>query len=426
MNQSTTLMRRGLCVAVCLVAVGLSGCKVASSGSDTPAQDDAEYVPAADDFQHAFVLATDDAPVLTSSFRQTMNLQSSASTASSSGWTPQQFLDAYNVSSVVTPANKPRGYGIKIGIITAYHYSNLQNDLNTWAKKYSISPIKLNIINQAGNLSNTNWAIQGSLAVQMVNTVSPGATVYVIEAKSVSQNDIRTAVQTAVNLGVNIVSIPFGAPEFSTEGSFASLFNNTQIAWITASGTDGGPTYPATSPDVVAVGGTSASSVSPLVETAWVDSPAGMSVYQRMPTYQIPSVQNANTTTFRSVPDVVFNADPKYGAQVYVSIAGGWLVVGGNAVPTAFFTGAVAIANQLRKSVNKPMLSSIQKSPTPIQKGLYALMPTSGGPSNSAVFNDVVDGYAGEGSYPAGPGYDIATGLGSLDVKEFVDYMANQ
>ena len=53
-------------------------------------------------------------------------------------------------------------------------------------------------------------------------------------------------------------------------------------------------------------------------------------------------------------------------------------------------------------------------------------MSTNGGPTNSTVLNDVVDGYAGEGSYPAGPGYDIATGLGSLDVKAFVDYMANQ
>jgi len=53
-------------------------------------------------------------------------------------------------------------------------------------------------------------------------------------------------------------------------------------------------------------------------------------------------------------------------------------------------------------------------------------MSTNGGPTNSTVLNDVVDGYAGEGSYPAGPGYDIATGLGSLDVNQFVNYMYNQ
>ncbi|PCC98284.1 hypothetical protein [Halopseudomonas pelagia] len=430
MKHTKTWMRRGMCLAVCLVAVGLYGCKAESTDQDVPAEEDAENVPEADDFQHAFVLASDDAPVLTSSFRQTMNLQSSASASSSSGWTPQQFLDAYNVDSVVTAGNKPRGYGIKIAIITAYHYSNLQSDLNTWARKFSINPISLNIINQAGTVRNSNWAIQSNIAVQMVNAVSPGATVYVIEAKSNTQSDMRIAVQTAVNLGVDIVSMPFGAREFSGENSMASMFAKTQIAWIVAAGTGAGPTFPGTSPDVVAVGSTSASlsaSSVLLSETAVANSAAGMSIYQRMPSYQmIPAVQNANTTAFRSVPDVAFHADSGHGAQIYVSILGGWYVIGGNAVSTAFFTGVVAIADQVRKGGTKPMLSTIHTSPNPLQRSLYGLMSTNGGPTNSTVLNDVVDGYSGEGSYPAGPGYDIATGLGSLDVKAFVDYMYNQ
>lgn len=420
MNQSTTWLRRAVCVAVCLVATGLYGCKTENNDQQEPAEDD---------FQHAYVLASDDAPVETSSFRQSMSLQSSASTTSSSGWTPQQFLDAYNVNTVVTPNNKPRGYGVKVAIITAYHYSNLQNDLRTWASKFNQIPITLNIINQAGNITNSNWALQSCLAVQMVNTVVPGATVYVIEAKSVSQNDIRTAIQTAANLGVNVISMPFGAPEYATEGSSANLFTNSRIVWLAASGTSSAPTFPATSPDVIAVGGTTPTSAYPfpLIESAWVDSSAGISVYERMPSYQmIPSVQNANTTAFRSVPDVAFIADPKYGAQVYVSILGGWYVVGGNSVSSAFFTGVVAIANQFRKSLSKPMLSSVHTSSGSLQSGLYGLMSSNGGPTNSTVLNDVVDGYVSYGSYPAEPGYDIATGLGSLDVAAFVNYMANQ
>jgi len=429
MNQSTWL-RRAVCVAVCLVAAGLYGCKTNNNDQEAPAEEDVEYVPAEDDFQPAFVLASDDAPVETSSFRQSMSLQSSASSTPPSGWTPQQFLTAYNVDAVIPPNGKPRGYGVKVAIITAYHYSNLQSDLNAFARKYSLAPISLNVINQAGNISNSNWALQSCLAVQMLNAVAPGATVYVIEAKSVSQKDVQTAVQTAVNLGVNIISMPFGAPEFSTESSMAHLFTNTQIAWIAASGTSAGPTYPGTSPDVVAVGGTSASlSASSLLqfETAWVDSAAGMSVYERMPNYQmIPSVQNANTTALRSVPDVVFNADPASGAEIYVSILGGYIKVGGNSVSTSFFTGVVAIANQFRKSLNKPMLSSISTSSRPLQSSLYELMSSNGGPTNSTVLNDVVDGYVSNGSYLAEPGYDIATGLGSLDVAAFANYMANQ
>jgi len=424
-------LRFSVCVAVLLVAAGLYGCKVENIEQETPANDVVRE-PALDDFQHAYVLASDDAPVLTSSFRQSMGLQSSASTTSSGGWTPQQFLNAYDVTAVTTPSNKPRGYGIKVAIITAYHYSSLQNDLNQWAKKYGLLPITLNIINQAGVVSNNSWALQSGVAVQMINAVSPGATVYVIEAKSVSQADIKNAIQVAANLGVNIVLMPFGAIEYSSEGSQTNLFTKSQIVWIAASGTNAGPTFPATSPDVIAVGGTSSNgtapnSANPFVETAWVDAAAGMSLYESIPSFQmIPSVQNANTTAFRSVPDVAFNADPKYGADIYSSVNGGYLVVGGASVSAAFFTGVVAIVNQARKSQNKPMLSSIHTSSGSLQSSLYRLMSTNGGPTNSTVLNDVVDGYSGEGSYPAGPGYDIPTGLGSLDVKQFVDYMATQ
>jgi hypothetical protein len=56
----------------------------------------------------------------------------------------------------------------------------------------------------------------------------------------------------------------------------------------------------------------------------------------------------------------------------------------------------------------------------------YKLMSTNGGPTNSNVLNYVVDGTAGDGPYSAGSGYDIATGLGSLNVQKFIDYMVTQ
>jgi hypothetical protein len=314
-----------------------------------------------------------------------------------------------------------------VAIITAYHYANLQYDLNTWASRFGVKPIKLNIINQAGNIKNNSWALASGVAVQMINTVSPGATVYVIEAKSVSQTDMRVAIQTAVNLGVNIVSMPFGADETYTEGSQAHLFSSAHVVWIAASGNDTRPSFPATYPDVIAVGGTTAqldTSYNLVSEAAWVNAGAGMSIVERMPGFQmIPSVQQRNTTAYRSVPDVAFNADPAHGAQIYTSVLGGWVVVGGTSVSTAFFTGVVAIANSVRKSYGVPLLTSVTGQGVSLQDSLYKLMSTNGGPTNSTVLNDVVAGLAGEGSYPAGPGYDIATGLGSLDVQRFVEYI---
>ena len=259
----------------------------------------------------------------------------------------------------------------------------------------------------------------------MINAISPGATVYVIEAKSTNQPDMITAVKTAVNVGVNVILMPFGISEYRTEDSQTHLFLNSQIVFIAAAGNNSVVNFPAASADVVAVGGTTPVSGTPLVEAAWVNAAAGMSVYVPMPSYQgISSVQKANTTAFRSIPDLVFNANPSYGASVYSSILGGWYVVGGTSVSSSFFAGAVAIANQARRNANKPMLSSAHTSPNSIHKSLYQLVSTNPGPNASAVLNDVVDGDAG--GYPTGPGYDIATGLGSLNVGNFVNYMVNQ
>ena len=434
MNGLKNSVRRSACLAVLLLASGLYGCKISinsdndNTDNGTPAQEDAGYVPAENDFQHAYVLATDDAPVETSSFRQTMSLQSSASSVSlassapPSGWTPQQFQQAYNVPASLN--GKPAGYGVKVAVITAYHYSNMQADLNKFAAQYSLKPITLNIINQAGSNTNTNWSLQSNLSVQMINAISPGATVYVIEAKSQGYNDIFTAVRTAVNYGVNVILMPFGVSEYNAEGSQAYMFLNSQIVFVAAAGNNDVVNFPAASPDVVAVGGTTPNSVSPLVESAWGETGAGMSVYESMPSYQVSAVQKANTTAFRSVPDLVFNADPSCGARIYSSIAGGWLGFGGTSVSSTLFAGAVAIANQARRNVNKPMLSSSHTSPNSIHKFLYQLVSANAGSNTSDVLNDVVDGHSG--GYSTGPGYDIATGLGSLDVEKFAQYMANQ
>ncbi len=100
---------------------------------------------------------------------------------------------------------------------------------------------------------------------------------------------------------------------------------------------------------------------------------------------------------YRSVPDVAFNADPEYGAQIYTSVLGGWVVVGGTSVSTAFFTGVVAMVNSARKDQNLRLLTSVTDQGVTLQDSLYKLMSTNGGPTKFTVLNDVVDGTAGDG-----------------------------
>jgi len=390
MNEPGRWMRRSGCVGVLLATLGLYGCGLDSAR---------EGAPTGDIFRHAHVLGS--------------------ASPSAKGWTPMDYWQAYNVVHDSSDAQRFRG--TKTAVIVAYHNSHLQNDLNTFCKKFSIKAPTLTIINQAGNVTNAEWALEGSADVAMVVTANPWTTLYVIEAKSDSRNDLLTAIETAVNLGAEVITMSFGVDEFSEEGAYAHLFLNASVTWVAASGDSSTPSFPATLPDVIAVGGTTLSSVAPFTETTWTNAGAGISLYQVKPSFQkIAPVLELNATTFRSLPDVAFNADPFFGMQVYSSIYGGWVVVGGTSIAAPFFAGVVSMANASRKRLQKPLFTSVANSPLSLQKSLYALLPTSGGPT---ILHDVVQGSSGDERYLAGPGYDIATGLGSLNVSELIDYL---
>lgn len=321
----------------------------------------------------------------------------SFSTNTTNGLTPSQILTAYGINLIQPINGKPLGYGIKIAIINCYHYSNLQSDLNVYCSKYSLSPICLNIINQAGSVKNNNWAIEANLATQIINTICPGATVYVIEAKSTTLNDIKTAITTAVNLGVNIISIPFGTLEYSTQSSLEYLFLKTGITFISASGDSNNVNYPSSSSNVIAIGSTILTLNNDNTRNTEVisnTSGSGSSIYAPKPSYQ----NSVNSTNHRNVPDLSLMG--QNGFLVYSSLNGGYISINGTSVSANLFTGIVCIANYMRKSQNRPMLNSISTSSLCLQTYLYqTIYPNSS-------LNCLYD--IGDSSY------DIISGLGSV------------
>lgn len=332
-----------------------------------------------------------------------------------SSLTPSQIKSAYGINIIPLPNGKPLGYGIKISIITCYHYSNLQSDLNKYCSKYSLTPITINIINQAGNISNSNWALQSCLNVQMINTVAPGSTVYVIESKSTSITDIRTAVTTSVNLGVNIVCMSFGNNEFQNQSSSEYLFMNSGITFISCSGDNNLPLYPATSSNVFSIGGSTLTlnvDNTRNIETTCQSSGCGSSVYITKPTYQ----NGVNNGSKRNIPDLSLISSP--GFITYCSILGGYLTVKGTSVGCLLFTGVVAIANQMRKNSNKQMLNSISSSSLCLQKYLYQTIYVN----QSLYSNCLYDITSGSN---ASIGYDITTGLGSINANILCSQLLN-
>jgi hypothetical protein len=326
-------------------------------------------------------------------------------------YTPSQLIQAYNLNTISIPQNRPLGYGTKIAIITIYHYSQLQNDLNKFCKKYNLIPITLNIINQAGNISNANWSIRSNMATQIINTISPGCTLYVIEARSDNFSDIKTAIMTAINIGVKIVSMGFGVDEFNTQSSYEHLFMNSMVLFVCPSG-NVGCSYPGTSSNVVSVGGTTLlldESNNVISETVWSQSGGGTSSYTHTPSFQ----SYVNTTNKRNAPDICMLADPDKSFSVYSSINGGYLTCGGTSLSCHIVSAVFSIAQQLRKSINKPLLNSITTSNLNIQTMLYKLIY-----NNQENYEDSIRDISGNG-------YTILSGIGSLKPDRLCNQLKN-
>jgi hypothetical protein len=209
----------------------------------------------------------------------------------------------------------------------------------------------------------------------------------------------------------------WGGSEFPGETSYDSTFTtptgHTPITFVAASGDSGawyGSSWPASSPNVVAIGGTSlftSATGQGQFEMGWNGSGGGFSSYESEPSYQT-MVQN---TGVRTTPDVSLNADPWSGYYTYTTTPstgqGSWELVGGTSASTQIWAGILAKADQVRTSTGKSTLSTATTLST-----LY------GTPS---AFNDITWGSNG---YWAGPGYDLVTGLGTPRGSQLIAALA--
>lgn len=317
-------------------------------------------------------------------------------TSSPTGLSVPQIRHAYGFDQL-----SATGAGQVIAIVDAYGSPSIQSDVATFSAQYGLPAATVNVYYPAGKpkRSNSGWALETSLDVEWAHAVAPQATIALVVAKSASLSDLLTAVDYAASLGAKQVSMSWGSSEFSSESSYDSHFNKSGVTFLASSGDSGaGVEWPAVSPYVVGVGGTtlyvdSLGNVSG--ETAWSGSGGGVSTYVAR-----PSSQNSwNTASNRGVPDVSYDADPNSGVSVYISNyngSTGWITVGGTSAGAPQWAGLVALANSTRAT----SLSSTDVS-------LYAIATANYG----ANYRDITSG--NNGTYNAGVGYDFVTGLGS-------------
>ena len=214
--------------------------------------------------------------------------------------------------------------------------------------------------------------------------MAPQANILLVEANSTSISDlIQTAVPWAASQpGVVAVSMSFSGGEFFGETSYDSYFTtplgHAGVTFFAATGDTGEPAgYPAYSPNVVAVGGTSLtlSGSAYQGETGWSGSGGGISLYESQPSYQQGVV--TQSSAYRTAPDVAMDANPGTGVAIYDSYdypSNPWLQIGGTSLATPLWAGLMAVVDQGRSLAG---LSSLDGATQTLPRSTNCPPPTS-------------------------------------------------
>src|SRR5262249_17110127 len=302
------------------------------------------------------------------------------------GMTPQQVRGAYGIDQITFSGGTITGNGAgqTIAIVEAYHDPNISADLAAFDAEYGLpAPPSLTVDNLGATTTDAGWALETSLDVQWAHAIAPAANIVVVEASSASVNVLFSAVRAASQLpAVTVVSMSWGTYELAGESAYDRLVTtaagHTNVTYVAASGDSGawyGPMYPAVSPNVLAVGGTSltlGSGNSYGSESGWTYSTGGFSgtdtrfwSYESQPSYQTSTLRSVGLSYgVRTTPDVSFNADPSSGYAVYDSVGydgqSGWFQVGGTSAAAPAWAGLIAIADQGLATGGKGTLSTSQ------------------------------------------------------------------
>jgi kumamolisin len=342
-------------------------------------------------------------------------------------YTPIQVAEAYQFPASAT------GTGQTIGLIElggGYR----QTDLTAYFKTLGLAApaiVAVPIDGGKNSPSNANGADgEVMLDIEVSASVAPGAKVAVYFAPNTDQGFID-AVTTAVHDTANkpsVLSISWGGPESSwTQQSLTALDAACQSAaalgvTITVAAGDNGSSdggtgnnvdFPASSPHVLACGGTTleASGATIVSQTVWNETASnegatggGVSTVFALPIWQANANVPAPSTSTggRGVPDVAGDADPTTGYNIRVD--GQTMVIGGTSAVAPLWAGLIAVANQqLGTSVGF------------IQPAIYAAKAAS-------AFYDITQG--NNGAFSAGPGWDACTGLGSPFASKLIPLLA--
>ena len=328
-------------------------------------------------------------------------------------YTPKQLAAFYGFPAAYTGAGKNVAV-IELG------GGYVQSDLDTYFKSLglSVKPVIFHSIaggvNAPGDPNGADGEVMLNLCV--IGGMAPGAQLHCYMAPN-TDTGFLAAIKQATTDKMDAISISWGGPEDAWDkaslASFNAAFQAAAGAGITVTvaagdngSTDGetGPhvDFPASSPWVLACGGTSLPSLTPSSEVVWNDGSnggatgGGVSVDFSLPTYQAKAGVPGGGVK-RGVPDVAGNADPNTGWTIVVD--GQSMVIGGTSAVAPMWAAIAALLSQgLGKNVGL------------LNTALYGL--------TAGAMHDITQG--NNGTYTAKVGYDCCTGLGTPNVTKLL------
>jgi subtilase family serine protease len=274
---------------------------------------------------------------------------------SGEGYGPSNLQSAYNLPSSTA------GSGETVAVVDAYDDPNAASDLATYRADWGLPACGTGCftkVNEEGETSplpaaagSSGWDVEESLDIDMVSAICPLCHIILVEANSADTADLGAGVNAAVALGADFVSNSYGGSESSSDNTYDSeYYNHPGVAVTASAGDDGyGVSYPAASPDVTSVGGTSLSTASNTrgwTETVWGSSSGGEGTGSGCSADSPkPSWQTDTGCSRRTDNDVAAVANPNTGVAVYDTYSeGGWLEVGGTSASSPIIASTFALA----------------------------------------------------------------------------------
>jgi subtilase family serine protease len=393
---------------------------------------------------------------------------------------PEQIQQAYNLPRLYRQGITGRGQTIII--VDSFGSPTVARDLAIFDRAARLpAPPSLKVIQPAGRVpayhataNREGWAGETELDVEYAHAIAPGASILLVETPT-SENEGTTGFPQIVaaekyvishHLG-GVISQSFSATEqtFPSKRSVGSLRGayidaaHAGVTVLAASGDSGAAdatfnevtyylhrvtSWPDSDPLVTGVGGVqlhlnaAGDNVKP--PTVWNDTynvatnqfvggdagpdplagGGGRSIFFGRPRYQ-NGVRDV-VGDARGVPDISMSAACNGAADMYQSFAGqpaGWYPTCGTSEATPEFAGIVALAGQMAGhplGLINPYLYRLSAQHAP---GIVDVV--SG--DNTVSFRQGGKLYTVPG-YRARPGYDLASGVGTVNALEFVPELA--